>query len=646
MGKHGVIKSVVSGLRTCEDSYQVQISGTRCLQNMIQAHPPNAHAAVADGAIPLLEQALARYPEDGQLQWRANMLLGTLRSAAADLDAAAAAADGSPATPFGGSQTLGGSSREEGGSVDSFEAVGAQLLRGPSGSGAFAGGSWERLRLAVSKGHARVLSTGTIPGTAGVSAQVAAKAKEGVEALVAFMEQRRSADVARWCCDAIHTLVRGDAEQLALAHRAGALALVLRRVKEGVWEENLQVAGLSALLSFAPTYAAEIGALDGVRIVTVSMYRNKTNHSVQVIGVRLLSMLVSMDDSGANLERAREVHAARIVQSILKAHSTDGVLEFKGIGLIEMLEPGSAAGAGLASSGAREESLRTQEQVVRARSFARLDSKLSLSQLLAASASGSSTDFRGGGGSSFLHLMGDVLRERRNEDEEEEEDDEDEESFAVVGDQDSAVLFSSRHSDTSGPSAQHRRGSQEDRHSSANNSSQRRGSQAEPEADHQPPPHPHSHAADSHAADSHTGDADTGPHTGVKRPPLHLRLPPAPSDAGGESSGYQESPLSAGPTPITAYSALEAQSSRSHDGTGPSVSVQQEGASSHEESNAVVRILPLDDLRGPEAGTGAEAEAEAGVGADPRTSPNNDKGDTAPLPMVIPGHVPDRDAVS
>lgn len=49
LGKQGAVEIVVDGMRACEESYQVQISGTRCLQNLVGGHEGNGIKARAAG---------------------------------------------------------------------------------------------------------------------------------------------------------------------------------------------------------------------------------------------------------------------------------------------------------------------------------------------------------------------------------------------------------------------------------------------------------------------------------------------------------------------------------------------------------------------------------------------------------------------
>jgi hypothetical protein len=85
IGKKGGVEAVIAGMTACAEAYQVQISGTRCLQNLINSCPANLPRAKAAGAIELLKSSLEANPEDGQLQWRGTHLLGLLESAPDDV---------------------------------------------------------------------------------------------------------------------------------------------------------------------------------------------------------------------------------------------------------------------------------------------------------------------------------------------------------------------------------------------------------------------------------------------------------------------------------------------------------------------------------------------------------------------------------
>lgn len=93
LGSQGAVEMVIAGMRACEEDYQVQTSGVRCLQNLIAGNTVNATARVpmtpeqldnrararAAGAIELIQSSLDRNPEDGQLQYRGNQLLERLK---------------------------------------------------------------------------------------------------------------------------------------------------------------------------------------------------------------------------------------------------------------------------------------------------------------------------------------------------------------------------------------------------------------------------------------------------------------------------------------------------------------------------------------------------------------------------------------
>jgi hypothetical protein len=75
VGKQGGVEAIVSGMRACEESYQVQTQGVRCLQILVANNDANRARAKAAGAEELLTASLEKNPEDGQLQYRGTALL-------------------------------------------------------------------------------------------------------------------------------------------------------------------------------------------------------------------------------------------------------------------------------------------------------------------------------------------------------------------------------------------------------------------------------------------------------------------------------------------------------------------------------------------------------------------------------------------
>ena len=63
-------------------------------------------------------------------------------------------------------------------------------------------------------------------------------------------------------------------------------------MRSATWEEELQLKALWALLSLAPAYPVEIGSVgDHMQTIVAALYANRTNHQIQVAGVKLLSLL-------------------------------------------------------------------------------------------------------------------------------------------------------------------------------------------------------------------------------------------------------------------------------------------------------------------------------------------------------------------
>jgi hypothetical protein len=99
------------------------------------------------------------------------------------------------------------------------------------------------------------------------------------------------------------------------------------------------------------------------------MQRNTTAHDLQVAAVKLLSAL-TLDPTGANLKRARLASAITVVKAVVRAHTEDGTLQYRGINLLERLEPGCTASMAKVNM-VRSASMRAEEMVLGLKSFAR-----------------------------------------------------------------------------------------------------------------------------------------------------------------------------------------------------------------------------------------------------------------------------------
>jgi hypothetical protein len=144
-----------------------------------------------------------------------------------------------------------------------------------------------------------------------------------------------------------------------------------------LWEDELQLKAIWALLAFAPSYAVQIGEKGGIRALTLCMYKNKTNHDIQVGAIKLLSLL-TIEPTLTNLQRARDANAARIVKTVIQAHIEDGTLQFRGINLLERLEPGCTSEMPKVNL-IRSASMRAEEMVMNTRSVARIASSRGMS---------------------------------------------------------------------------------------------------------------------------------------------------------------------------------------------------------------------------------------------------------------------------
>lgn len=242
----------------------------------------------------------------------------------------------------------------------------------------------------------RLSAAPSTPGLSPAATAVAAKAREGVVAVVEHLRTSpRDSETSRWCCDAIYTLVTGNGAARDAAHAAGALGLIIAAMSADGWHEDLQTKAVWALLAFAPSHAAEIGELGGVEALVAGMQKNSTCHDLQVSAVKLLSLL-TLEPSGANLRKARMANAIPVIKTCVRAHAEDGTLLYRGVNLLERLEPGVSASMPRLNM-VRSASMRAEEMVLGLKSFARQASSRTNGPSSTASASARGDGGAGGG---------------------------------------------------------------------------------------------------------------------------------------------------------------------------------------------------------------------------------------------------------
>jgi hypothetical protein len=410
LGSQGAVEMVVAGMRACEEDYQVQTSGVRCLQNLIAGNTVNTARAAPDaggvvaplvpmsaeqldnrararaaGAIDLIQASLDRNPEDGQLQYRGAQLLERLKEVEeekvktvqeTDKKLGRGASSARLVGP-GSFHTLASLSPRENnnnGNAGSANTLGSAR----SGSGLVGAPSMAKSEYyniityadqSCSLSYAAIFNrsysvyflfatVAAAPGFSGVSGRVAAVIQSsGLSGVIELLKAEKSptdggsggkkdAEVARWCCDAIFTMVNGNATERTKAFEAGGLDAVIERLAcEGdafAWHEDLALKCCWALLAFAPAYALEIGAKGGIDALVKTMLRHSNHHDLQVAAVKLLSLL-TIETTGENLKRARLANAITIVKTCVKCHPDDGTLQYRGVNLLERLEPGCTA---------------------------------------------------------------------------------------------------------------------------------------------------------------------------------------------------------------------------------------------------------------------------------------------------------------
>lgn len=402
LGGQGAVEMVIAGMRACEEDYQVQTSGVRCLQNLINPSAENRARAKAAGAVKLLQDALERNPEDGQLAYRGQVLLDKLTAVEESTVEKVLETDRKMSRGASSARLVGPGSFVQASFTARLEGA-ASAASSPnhnSGSGAgavpssAAGSPNSHGSSARSMGSAR--APPSTPGLSPAAQAVAAKAREGVVAVVEHLRSSpRDSETSRWCCDAIYTLVTGNGAARDAAHGAGALRLVIDAMAADGWHEDLQTKAVWALLAFAPSHAAEIGELGGVEALVAGMQKNSTCHDLQVSAVKLLSLL-TLEPSGANLRKARMANAIPVIKTCVRAHAEDGTLLYRGVNLLERLEPGVSASMPRLNM-VRSASMRAEEMVLGLKSFARQASSRTNGPNSQASASARGDGGAGGG---------------------------------------------------------------------------------------------------------------------------------------------------------------------------------------------------------------------------------------------------------
>jgi hypothetical protein len=341
VGRIGGVDAVISAIRNCPESYHVQVGGSRSLQVLISKSPRNTKRAIEGGARSLLLDALERYPDDGQLQWRITNLISLL-DAPPQLETTSVGAGG-------GEGGGGGNKRSSQVRPDSEH-------RRTSVSGKSA---WNKVKNAVMNGHAKELAAGQIPGQHGISLQVADLASNldptcAVKDVLAFLQHHKGYHEAEaWCCDALSTLIRGNTIATKVAYEAGSIESVLSVMREAVWEEHVQIKCFWALQSLASSYPTEIGTFPNAFLTIVgSMVANKTSHEIQVAAVKLISTIITSRNNTTDsikstsgdiecLRLAREASAEKVIKAVIDAHSHDVQLQYLGVNLLEKLKPGA-----------------------------------------------------------------------------------------------------------------------------------------------------------------------------------------------------------------------------------------------------------------------------------------------------------------
>ncbi len=96
--------------------------------------------------------------------------------------------------------------------------------------------------------------------------------------------------------------------------------------------------------------------------------------------VKLLSLL-TLEPTKVNVEIARAANAVTVVKTVIGAHVEDGNLQYRGINLLERLEPGCTTDMPKVNM-VRSASMAAEEMVFHSRSMAKIASRKIMTQEL------------------------------------------------------------------------------------------------------------------------------------------------------------------------------------------------------------------------------------------------------------------------
>eukprot|EP01138_Halocafeteria_seosinensis_P006295 gb/GECG01006436.1/.p1 GENE.gb/GECG01006436.1/~~gb/GECG01006436.1/.p1 ORF type:complete len:686 (+),score=159.41 gb/GECG01006436.1/:1-2058(+) len=300
IGKAGGVAAVLEAMKSCADSYQVQVSGLKALQGLADHSRENLLRARALKGLDVLNDTLDNHPEDGQLQYRGQHLVGMLQSL----------------------------SEEEMERLDS--------LTGSRSN------PWSKLRVAVFAGKAKEIAMGNIPGMHGISGQVAnALQEKGVEAVLDMLVYRMaSTEACHWCLDALATEAHQSEEIRQRIVNYDGIKKSRVAARRHIWSDDVQFKAFWLWAALSADYPKELGENNIIDAIVEGMVKCETDYLTQSQAVKALQGILRLE---MNRVRAVRLGTTKRIFHALENNIDDGELQWRGMQLLEGLERGSSA---------------------------------------------------------------------------------------------------------------------------------------------------------------------------------------------------------------------------------------------------------------------------------------------------------------
>ncbi|KAA0157688.1 hypothetical protein FNF29_00263 [Cafeteria roenbergensis] len=292
-GAAGAVEGVVRILEATHEDLPCALNGVKALDALVRASRENLARAKLSGADDAINAILDMYSREGELQFRATNLK-TAFSGISEDDALALAPASSDGPKWGELKATAG------------------VVLAPKSS---------------------------LPGFSGLSAEVAAKAKEGVPSLCAFLADRKDhPEATMWAMDALASSTEGSESSAAEAVAAGLPGLLSEALRSHRWTEDVVEAAIRLATSLAPFAAADLTEADLPAALLDAMRASDASYQIQSTGVRAL-LAVTAHHVPA-LKASLDAGASQVVRAALDTNPEDGQLQWRGMNLLDALKPG------------------------------------------------------------------------------------------------------------------------------------------------------------------------------------------------------------------------------------------------------------------------------------------------------------------